>query len=250
MAWLNPSPPPLLPIREAQLDAFTEAAIDGWITGALPVLRESFANHFTVYGDEAVRALVRLALRKGEAHGFVDGREAYQLAVLMLMFGSHFDRDPWLPWARPLLDAHSIAALVECGIDEFEALAGEDRRHVNRALVVIARELPQLVARPVASDVDAIAELLGELWPTRAAAIGERELVRLVECSYVTARAWGWPGDRGAIAHAIAVVMLGAGFDEDPLHAWVSPARGSVGAFVDAAQNLARKWIARTHVPG
>jgi hypothetical protein len=115
-------------IRSAQLASFGAVARLDSEEHIFRLLEQHFRDTPAWISDEAARATVRAAVDKAAAHGMPSARDAFKVAVLMLVFGASFDRDE--PWARRILAERAGKApvgemLYRAGIERVEQLEEE-----------------------------------------------------------------------------------------------------------------------------
>ena len=97
-------------IRSAQMAALNAVARLDSEEHIFELLRQHFRATPAWTSDEAAAALVRAAVAKTTGYGMPAARDAFKVAVLMLVFGPSFDREE--PWARRILEARSGEAPV------------------------------------------------------------------------------------------------------------------------------------------
>lgn len=125
-------------IRSAQMVAFhADARLDSE-EHIFQLVSQHFRATPVWTSDEAAAILVRMAIDKAAAYGMHSARDAFKIAVLMLVFGASFDRDE--PWARRIFmeragDAPVGEMLYRAGIErvrEREAASGDPETDVAR----------------------------------------------------------------------------------------------------------------------
>ena len=67
-------------------------------------LSRLYPGKCSLAGEDGLRAMVDQALPAAKASGLESAQGAGLYAILMLMLGAHFERDPLLPWAREALE--------------------------------------------------------------------------------------------------------------------------------------------------
>ncbi len=97
-------------IRSAQLAAFNAVVRLDSEEHIFELLRRHFRATPAWTSDEAAAAVVRSAVDKAAGYGMPSARDAFKVAVLMMVFGASFDRDQ--PWARRILEERSGKAPV------------------------------------------------------------------------------------------------------------------------------------------
>jgi hypothetical protein len=97
-------------IKSAQLAAFGPVARLDSEAHIFELLEQHFRATSVWTSDEAVRATVRAAVDKAAGYGMPSARDAFKMAVLMMVFGASFDHDE--PWAWRILDARAGKAPV------------------------------------------------------------------------------------------------------------------------------------------
>lgn len=97
-------------IRSIQMAAFDAAARLDSEAQIFQLLHQHFSATPAWTSDQSAAALVRAAIDKATGYGMPAARDAFKMAVLMLVFGASFDREE--PWARQILEARSGEAPV------------------------------------------------------------------------------------------------------------------------------------------
>lgn len=216
----------MLTIRQAQFDLLGRLPRAQFEADLERHLRVHF-SHECARGD--VRGFVRLGIDRAAAHGFATQRNIALYLNLMAMLGAEFDEDPQLPWVLSALDDISISSstlridkFYDLAVEFLEATGGEDNRHLLRALLRIRkRDFDVLSGVPEDAMAPALAALLKEIYPERAAYATEPALRKLAQLAATTARRRGASTGRAAGIHTVHMFMLGSGYERDPLYPWI-----------------------------
>ena len=172
-------------------------------------------------GASGVSAVVRLGIAQTRRHRRYTERDMYLYLTMMFMIGSYFDEDPQLPWAKSMLEGDgSLDRLHDRTLDHLDMAAGEENEHVIRALVRARSQelasLPQITAPDFEMQT---VKLLEYIYPTKFRIQGHDASVEAVRLAVTRAQQYGMPS--GAPLLAMHALLLGAGFDRDPVHPWI-----------------------------
>lgn len=190
--------------------------------------REFAPKHCEVIGDDFVREAIRLGFERSAQHGFALRGPVRSYIEHMFMFGSHFDTDPQVPWAAPLLadsetDEMARAELLyERTRAYLDRAAGPGNQYAIDALRAIRARAAQSI------DVSAEAfeeELLAEMkamYPAKCACLGDEPLRKLIDDGRRGADELGGGTLRARVLVVVLGFALGSGFESDPLFPWVS----------------------------
>lgn len=222
----------MLAIRRDQMGAFESAAVRAFEDRMVEHFTQHLPRHCEAVGEPQVRAVVRLGVRRAEAHGLVSEGEVCFYIGLMLALGSFFDTDPQVPWAGERLDdelAPSPSARADQTHDEavafLERTAGRDGGLYLRALERFCEAPPDEVSPSRGTSLEtAVCERLAGLWPQKAEALGPAQLLRLVRHGIGCAKGHGIVSERGVAVYVSLMFLLGSGFDRDPQYPWAAAA--------------------------
>lgn len=231
-----------LVIRDAQLAPFREQADRAFEERLRPHFVEHFAAHCEWLGDERLLRVIRLGIKSARAHDYRGERDICLYISLMFMLGSRFDSDPQLPWAARLLRRSGqpatdrpIEAVYREAMAYLDRIAGQKNELLVRALMRFRdydaatldgrspEQVGGLLARLYPQKAAAIAGIaLGGAGPTAAAAPGARGCHGLAVRAVDAAANHGMRGAAAAAIYAAHMLLLGTGFDDDPLYPWAA----------------------------
>lgn len=90
----------MLTIREAQMDAFAQAALRERLWEHV---REFFPERCASFAPGGLQEFLDFGMRRASRYKFTGSAEICQYADLMFLLGPEFDTDPGLPWAQKIL---------------------------------------------------------------------------------------------------------------------------------------------------
>jgi len=90
-------------IRPEQMKALRRVRWIPFAEEMLVHLTKHFPIDCQLLGSRQIRRVIRHGIERADAHGFTAKGEICRYVDLSLALGSHFDRDPQLPWVAPLL---------------------------------------------------------------------------------------------------------------------------------------------------
>ena len=92
-------------VREQQMGAFRESAIDRYAARVASELRQQFSAKLKGTSDDQLKLLVHDAIRRAKPYGIVSEADVKRFAEYMVEYGPNFEAKQW---ARPILsDAKS-----------------------------------------------------------------------------------------------------------------------------------------------
>ena len=219
---------PMLTIRNDQLALFENATLAQLEEDLVAHLRDGFPVDFELAGEPALRESVHLAVRRADAYGLETRGQFCRYMHLAVTFGTHFDRDPLLPWAARTLRNPRLAD-PDARIDRLEHYAlrqlgrvtGETGEVYRKAIIRVRRlDVEDYCCRPAELEA-AMWGLLQQTYPEwydHAPDAGLREFARIAIDLIGNA---GLQPDRGALIVPLAMFMLGTHAAEDPLYPWI-----------------------------
>jgi len=218
----------MIVLRPEQIQAFKLAAqsrFENWMVRY--IARRSPAN-ISASGEEAVRRLIRLGIRRSQASGISKGAETCTYILIMLVLGSDFDTDPLYPWAAELLRgqpdspaAERVALLRRRTRRFLENADGPRAENLDRAIErVRCSSLTELLPDSDGKLEEYAAGRLRFLQPEKLDQVGTAVIPRLLRKGIETATAVGAPNIRAITMIAGLMFMLGHGFFRDPQYPW------------------------------
>ncbi|MCP5419727.1 MAG: hypothetical protein H6970_10715 [Gammaproteobacteria bacterium] len=256
----------MLVIREAQMAAFEQGVMRNFELRVLEHVKQFFPKQCAILGDEQARQVIRLGIDRARTYGLVSERDIHLYVGLMFMLGSHFDRDPQLPWAARILTSEAISdpglradRVYDTAMRYLNRVAGKNNEHLQRALLK-AQELPAATlarSREAKQQNQSFGEhmmkLLNALFPEKCDAVGERAVQQVVRDGYEKARRYNLITEAGAAVYTGVMFLLGSGFDGDPQYPWAEailrdaalddPAQKGERLYQGAMTHL-QKWLA------
>jgi hypothetical protein len=265
-------------IRKEQMDLFEEAAILNLEERTVDYLRASLPFHSEVHGDIGLREVVRLGRQRAAGYGITAEGDVQRYVLLMFGMGSHFDRDPLLPWAAATLRDPTIpegSGRIERLYDE--ALARRARVAIKRRPGIVSRRLrPLLELRPRPGKVDrpiqpptpsptsitldpvdlqfafSVLEQLHQVFPEKFDEIGEDLIRPWIRAGVQEALRHDLTTERGAKLYVGLMFILGSGVAIDPQFPWVASILGDrpeaeralrVNRLYEATARYLRRWL-------
>jgi hypothetical protein len=234
----------MLRLRRGQLHVLEEVLPPPSDEQLCARVRERSPQQSALLGDPCVLAAVQLAQERAAFHGLRDRRGVLLYVDLVFMLGSHFDRDPLLPWAAAILADRTLGssrarmdALYGRAVAYREAAYGALNEHLNAAVSRIhacAADVADALSEQPFEPAEArtIAEAMAQLFPQKHRTLGapqvDAALLQLAEA----AAAEGIVRSRDVGIFFGLAFLLGGGFHHDPLYPW---ARAALDAGDDGA---------------
>jgi hypothetical protein len=274
-----------LKISPEQISRLGQGMEDGYLASLHDHVRDYFPTVAAVMGDASMDPLVRDALTRARAHGFVGRASVRSYLDLMLLLGAAFDQDPALAFLRPCLnpDAERERLAAEAGeneppealepdpIDMLEAaweaawawlgeVAGDNYANLYKALMRLGGHVNSGADTP--TDPKTLGHLCARVWPEKAERLGEAEVVAIAAAGLEKAAADGlatpeaqalmtlvaFVGGWGAhsdAAFAVDGVRAFAGVVDAPPMDQARVMRASVGVYCARMIDAARAEAAR-----
>jgi len=95
-------------IRQKQMEAFSQAAIQSFEDRMVIHLNEFFSEQCKALGEQKTREAIRYGIQRAAIYGIVSELDVCDYIDLMFAFGRDFDKDPQLPWAGQILNDLTI----------------------------------------------------------------------------------------------------------------------------------------------
>ncbi len=216
----------MLVIRESQWNAFRRQADEALAEQLEPHFHRHHGAHCRWLGPQDLRLALVSGVQRARQRGFESPRDACLYINLQFMLGSHFDDDQQLPWAVELTTSNEPASaridrLYDVAMSYLDRIAGPDNQALVKALVRLQAYAPHnVLSFPEDAFLDRMADLLSALYPEKAHELGADGMHALVLRGRERAQAHGMADRLGAAVCAGLLFMIGAGFDDDPLHPW------------------------------
>jgi hypothetical protein len=224
----------MLIIRREQMKALRRVR---WIA-----FEEEMFVHLTKYfpidcqllGSRQIRKVIRHGIERADAHGFRAKGEICRYIDLSLALGSHFDRDPQLPWVAPLLRVReaggpglAMSRLHDRALEHLEQVSGRRGEHYIRALLR-ARSLTfeERTKVGAAGFEPALKSLLAYLHPEKFQLASDDGMDALIALGRADAEARGLANAEALMLHLTWMFLLGSYYAEDPQFPWAAEVLG------------------------
>ncbi len=211
-------------------------------------------------GPEALDELAEHALRRARKYGLEMTYDVFAYFDLMFALGSHFDADPFLPWASGALSlpadgGERLRLLREDALTWIEAATGEDGKPAVRAMLraqaLTVNDLTHLrigtpftftaplpdpdLATPdngarwhpaptVGETMERLRAFLADVHPEKARAVGIETLDLGIRDALHRAELANLTSPLGQHLYVLLSFMIGGGFARDPLLPWAARA--------------------------
>lgn len=250
----------MLRVSEAQLELLW---LSNFTDRMVVHLRKYFEKPCAMAGEACVRNTIHRGVARARKHGLTLEATAQSYLDHMIMLGSHFDRDPMLPWAHQILagpgsEVERMDALHAATMKFLAATAGKDARQLFFAIARARHQrLDPGFTRPPADDPDLAARWLHALYPEKYRAVAPT-LPHLIRYAQTSAVRFGFEEPR-AMARILGVMfLLGAGALDEPMAPWIGaivtdvrrPAHEREEELWSRIRDLADRWIAQARAEG
>jgi hypothetical protein len=217
-------------IREAQIKAFQQRAIDNYIVELADHCRDFSPHLCKTLTDEQLKFAIRRGVEKAEAHKITLRGPVRFYVDMTILFGSSFDTDPQYPWAQKILlkteemsEMQRSEALYEKTQDYLAKVDGEDNVHTLKALEDLAKLCRQgITFRHETLEPDLL-RMMKEIHPRKFEETGEEQLRRLIaDGKRKGQNVYNFRQARSLALMVVLMFAFGHGFDADPFLPWIS----------------------------
>lgn len=217
----------MLRIRREQMKVFQGVALQNFEDEMVAHGKKFSPKMCEMIGDEQVHVAVHGAIERSFTYGFTNRGPARFFVEMAFHFGSHFDTDPQYPWASEILkDKHTLdqmkrsERLYEKVKDYLEKVCGPKNVNARNALTNLsAKARKSFSSSP--NDTSAMIQAMTQVYPQKAAYVGEANLTRLILEGRNRARASGFNTSRGEVLTMSLMFAFGHGCMDDPLYPWI-----------------------------
>ncbi|MEM9436930.1 MAG: hypothetical protein AAGA15_07805 [Pseudomonadota bacterium] len=247
----------MLRFSEAQMQSASHALVERFATKLEGFLRDQVPLHSAAMGDDCLSVVARLSVDRANALGFHTERELQIFAVYSMLFGSYFDSDPQMPWARDRLTRPGLEPWQR--IDLFRARAEqeiveqEETSARQDPLAVLVSLDPNEMAFGRVDYQTALSEWYAALFPGKAKSMRSVDMRELSGRAEELSSSCGLSPQSGPKLMVATMGVLGFGFYWDPRYRRLAtilgekmPAAEKAEAFGDAGRELAAEWRAIT----
>jgi hypothetical protein len=216
-------------IRNEQMEELGKAVARAFEGEMVTHLAEFSPPLFNAIKEEQLREAIRFGISRAGEYGITFRGPVRFYLELMLLFGSHFDRDPQYPWATEILKDQNSAPqmqraerIYEKTLDYRKNVTGPQEVYTLKALRSISMLDRQPLPVSAANFGPSMLKELARIYPQKAAYVGADRLEVLVNKGIAAALSYGFSTVR-AIALPV-VLMFGFGHNcfADPLYPWIA----------------------------
>lgn len=191
-------------------------------------VRRCFPVDHALMGETGTLRFVRVGMERARARGFHTRGHASRWIDLALAFGSHFDRDPLLPWACAVLDNPRLSGpdvrmdrLEHCALRQLARVAGDDGSAYLHAL--LRARYTQLEDLTCTGDLlPHLTRLCQRIHPELARTVDHRSFAAFAQAATAERTRLGLDADEGALVMPLLQLLLGTFAVEDPAHAFIA----------------------------
>jgi hypothetical protein len=221
----------MLVVRDVQLQVLSAPARLQFEAEMLAYLRRCYPTDDELLGESGLRSVIRDGQREALSHKFTQPADVRSFITVRLVLGSHFARDPLLPWAARILHEGqgrpgTMDRLVSEATEYLELTSGEEGQYALRAMVrATSLSFGELTADRSGEDVDAATlALLRRVWPQKCRLTQPEQWSEFLHLAAASAAADGLDTPGTTRAYTLLMFLLGAGFARDPAVPWARAA--------------------------
>jgi len=213
-------------IQHKQLTAFKGAAFKKFENEMVRHIKSFFPSHFTMIGEDEVRATIEYGYQKAKEYGFSTQRNVCLYLNTMILLGSNFNIDPQYPWAKEILFGNEpepemrIDKLADKTLELVHSITGEQHIHLNRALLHLHHNGNDFFDAIMNKSHYGYWYYLEKLYPKKYEVIGAGNINAMVKMGKVKAFQYNFQTEPGMLLYVVLMFVLGSGFDRDPQYPW------------------------------
>lgn len=218
----------MLVIRKEQIKVLSEGRAREFEDEMVLHLADFSPPLYKVIKEDSMREVVRFGFEQTEKYGFTLRGPIRLYLELMLLFGSHFDKDPQYPWAAGILfDKHSVSEmqraewLFEKILDYQEKVSGPDGINTRTALENLLTLSQKQLTFPPDDFEESIRWEMKRVFPQKAEYVGVEGLNALIRSGRAEAKKYELLEDRGEILMIFLKFAFGSGCADDLLYPWI-----------------------------
>jgi hypothetical protein len=217
----------MLVIHRDQMSVFHNATRNAFEYEMLAHLRDFSPNLFAATGEEQMHQAVQVGIDAAAAHGLTFRGPVRLYLELQLLFGSQFDTDPQYPWAAEILRSQEVQMqraelLYRKTLDFRQRVVGPKDVHAMAAYERLAQRARQPVTIPMAELAPALLRELKDIYPEKAAYVGDAGIGALVGRGIEEADRHGFSTVRGIGIVVSLMLFFGHGCMDDPIYPWIA----------------------------
>ena len=219
----------MLTIRAAQMKVFEADALRRFEDEMVAHCKTSTirARLCKVIGDEQLRVAIRQGMARAGAHGFTYRGPIRLYIELMFLYGSDFATDPQYPALGSILNGPGdqmdrAERIHQSVLDYEEAVYGPGAVNVRKALETLLLKARSQITFSEADFVSGVLQGLKQVFPQKAAYIGDDALTELIGEARAEAQKYGFPTFRDEVLMVGLKFGFGHGCTNDPLYPWIS----------------------------
>jgi hypothetical protein len=197
-------------------------------------------------GEEQMLVVIRAAIAQAARHGLTQKGPVALFVELTFLFGSGFDADVQLPWARECLEIaaagdqmEAASTLYMASVEAEERIRGPESRYAEAAL----RRLAALLEEPLPLGSQPLTEValavMEHVHPEKFAFVGEPALRELIAAGEVEAARHGLDELPDVLLLVALMFTLGQRCADDPMYPWIAGALYSGATPPQRARQLA-----------
>ena len=181
-------------------------------------------------GVDQVHLVIKNGIEKAEKCGYSSQRDIGFFISLMFLFGSGFDNDPQLPWAKSgLLDesvadtSDRIGRVWSSAMQYIDTVTGEKNEHLIMAMKKLNDyDFSAIHQIPDIEFANHVCIQLDKLYSVKCEYHKKKVTQKLVLDGIATAKSFGFEDNESIIMFCILKLFIGWEFYRDPLYPWVS----------------------------
>jgi len=242
----------MLIIRAEQLAAFQQAATTTLENQLLAHIQKVMPILSATLGEKSLRLTIQQAMINAAQYELTE-RAAIRLFVeLRFLLGSEFDSDPQYPWItsilhdKEMLQIKKARQLYEKIANYQTQVLGKNGINTRIGLQNFMLFMQQPFLLSMRDFGPGMLRVLEDIFPLKAAYLGEEALQGVIRIGYTRARELGFPTLRSYGVLVGLMFLCGHGCIADPLYSWIDNTLNSqekIDAIAEHLNEKTRLWL-------
>lgn len=218
-----------LVLSQSDMAAFRKHQLEKYKKRLCVYFSEEDSFHVYAIGTDNLKKVISLGIKKAGTYGLTQEESVRLYIHLMLFLGSHYDKDPMLPWARKILflkhhpdgQVGKVNFLREEFIEYVKQTCGTNGEYLKSFMAICQEKLTNMQYN---KNIQSVFDFISDNYPEKYQYAGKELLHQLIRHTEKYCEKHGLKEGKSVLSLSCMRFVYGTEVLNDPLFPWIQDA--------------------------